>query len=680
MGLRPGHALASMELPERLRTRAEWAAPVLLVGVSSVLWAWEALRVHGPWFIPDEVVYAELGKSLYRLGHFEILGARPDFFSLVYPLFVGPPLVWGGIERGYAVAKELQAVAMSLAALPVYCLARSVVSRGWALVAAALTLALPALALTGFLMTEVLFYPVFCLSAWLMARVLVRPTLDLQALTLGSILLTALTRLQGLLLAPAFVLTAVLAAGLSRTWPRLLVRLAPSFALLALGAFLWIGIALASGRSPLGAYEVTTGGHYTASQALHFLVYHAADLVLLTGVVPAAALVLLTASVLRGRETSSEVIALVSVTIGTTLTIVPFVAVYAAGFTGRIAERNLFFLAPLFFTTLVAWLRRGAPRPAVLLAVTSAALLALVLATPWDRLAVPAAEPDAFTFVPFVDLHGRFPGAAPALVIGLLAATLLGLLALPRRLLLLVPLILGLLLAGASVSAARFTAATAQAYEYLMVGSDRRWVDKAAPGPVDFLYAGERSWSGGGPAWTNLFWNDRIERLDELFGATAAGANGAHRDSVARDGRVLSGSSPLTLPYVVASTRLQLAGAKVWASSAGLVLWQIEPPLRIVTRIAGIDPGSETLDGRADLIAFRCRGGSARLVLLSPDDRLVQIVRAGAPAQQVSLTAGVPWQGEVAIPAPERPGTQTCRLSLNGTAGVRALELTFHGR
>jgi hypothetical protein len=212
-----------------------------------------------------------------------------------------------------------------------------------------------------------------------------------------------------------------------------------------------------------------------------------------------------------------------------------------------------------------------------------------------------------------------------------------------------------------------------------MVGSDRRWVDKAVPGPVDFLYAGERSWSGGGSVWTNLFWNDRIERLDTLFGATVAGAIGTHRDFVARNGRVLTGSSPLRLPYVVASTRLQLAGRKLLASAAGLVLWQIDPPLRIVSRVAGIDPGSGLLDGRAQLIAYRCRGGSARLVLLSPDDRLVQIVRAGARARQISLTAGVPWQGKVAMRASELPGTRTCKLSLTGVAGVRALRLTFYG-
>jgi len=657
---------------------ARWVPPALLVGVSSAVWAWQGLRVHGPWFIPDEVTYAELGKSLYRLGHFEILGARPGFFSLLYPLFVGPPLLLAGIERGYAVAKELQAVAMSLAAVPVYCLACSVVSRRWALVAAALALALPALALTGFLMTEVLFYPLFCLTVWLMARVLARPTVGLQALVLGSILLTALTRLQGLLLAPAFLLTVVLAVGLSRSGLGGVRRLAPSIAALVVGAVLWLGLALATGRNPLGAYEVTLSGRYSASEALRFLVYHAADLVLLTGVVPVAALVLLAASVVQRRETAPEIVALVAVTIGTTLAFVPFVAVYAVGFTGRIAERNLFFLAPLFFTSFVAWLSRGAPRAAVALGATAAALLALVLATPWDRLVVPAAEPDAFSFVPFVDLHARFSGVEPAVVIGVLAAALLALLALPRRWLQLVPLVLVLLLAAAAVSTARYTASTAEAYEYLMVGSDHRWVDKAAAGPVDFLYAGERSWSGGGPVWTNLFWNDRIERLDDLFGATVAGASAAqaHRALVARDGRVISGS---TSSYVVASTRLQLAGTQLASSYAGLILWQIDQPLRIVSRIAGMDPGSGTLDGRARLVAYRCRGGSAHLVLLSPDDRTVQVVGAGAPVRNVSLTAGVPWQGDVAVPAPARPGNQVCELSLTGTAGVRALELSFHG-
>lgn len=573
-----------MELPERLQRVQEWAPPAVLVALSTGLWVWAGSRVPGPWFIPDEVVYAELGKSIYRLGHFEILGARPSFFSLVYPIFVGLPLHAAGVERGYAIAKGLQALTMSLTAVPIYFWSRSLVSRPGALLAAALTLALPALTLTGFLMTEVLFYPLFCLSAWLMAQALVHPTLRLQALLLCSILLVALTRVEGLLLIPAFVLAAFVTAGLTRTWLRGLRPFAPALVTLTLGALVWIGVALASGRPALGAYQVTaSGSRYTVSEALPFVLYHAADLILLTGVVPAVALVLLTAAVLRRRETAPEAVALVAVTIGTTLAFVPFVAVYAAGFTGRLAERNLFFLAPLFFTVCVTWLGRGAWRPRTLLGLTALVLLALVFATPWNRLVVPAAEPDALTLVPFVDLHERFPGLEPAVVIGVLTITLLALLALPRGLLPLLPVVVGLLLVGASLSAARYAASTARAYEGLMVGSDHRWIDEVAQGPVDFLYSGEQSWSGGGPVWTNVFWNNRIERVDEVFGDSIAGPSAAHADVVAGDGRVLAGWPPMRLRYVVTSNLVQIDGTRLAESSAGLVLWRINPPLRIVT-------------------------------------------------------------------------------------------------
>jgi hypothetical protein len=675
MDVRSNPSLTRSSLAESLRGQAEWLAPALLVAFSSVAWGIVDLRVHGPWFIPDEVTYAELGKSLYRLGHFEILGERPGFFSLVYPLFLGPSLVWAGIERGYTIAKELQAVAMSLAAVPVYCLARSVVPRLWALVAAALALALPGLALTGFLMTEVLFYPAFCLSVWLIARVLVRPTLGFQALAFGSILLVALTRLQGALLAPAFILAAVLAAALSRTGLRLLRSLAPSLAAVCVGACLWIVVALAVGRNLLGAYEVTTtSGHYTATQALKFLIYHAADVALLTGVIPVAALVLLTASVVQRRETAPEIVALVSVAIAMTVTFVPFVAVYAAGFTGRIAERNLFFLAPLFFTALVAWLMRAAPRPRVLLRVTAAALLVLVLITPWNHLVVPAAEPDAFTFVPFVDLHGRFPGIQPAQVIGLLAAALLVLLVgLPRRLLPLVPLLVGLLLVAAAVSTARYTASTARGYSAVMAGAHRTWIDEAAPAPVDFLYSGEQQWSGGGPAWTNVFWNDRIARVDELFGSRVAGG-GAHAARVAGDGVLHNGAPPSGLEYVVAATTLRLVGNGVVTSPTGYVLWRIEPPLRLVSRVTGMDPVEGALASRADLIIYGCRGGTAQIRLVSRDDRSVRI-----GPREVRLAAGVPWSGEAVVPAPARPGRETCDLALRGTAGVQALQLNVGG-
>src|SRR5205823_7975312 len=107
----------------------------------------------------------------------------------VYPLLAGLPLSMHNAERGYAALKVLQAVVMSLVAVPVYLWGRTLMARGWALVAAALSLCLPALAFTGFVMTEVAFYPIVALTAWLLARALVRPTAASQTLAVGAIAL-----------------------------------------------------------------------------------------------------------------------------------------------------------------------------------------------------------------------------------------------------------------------------------------------------------------------------------------------------------------------------------------------------------------------------------------------------------------------------------------------------------
>src|SRR5436189_639154 len=113
----------------------------ILVAASSVLRFWAATRIPTPWIAPDELIYAELGRSLYAHGTLALLGHRTSFFSLVYPALAGVPLSLGDVFDGYSLLKALQAVTMSLAAVPVYLWGRGVVRPSLALVAAALTLA-----------------------------------------------------------------------------------------------------------------------------------------------------------------------------------------------------------------------------------------------------------------------------------------------------------------------------------------------------------------------------------------------------------------------------------------------------------------------------------------------------------------------------------------------------------
>jgi hypothetical protein len=125
------------------------------------------------------MIYAELGRSLWEEGRLDILGADAAFYSLVHPALIGLPLALLDTASGYDVARVLQALAMSLTAVPVFLWGRTLMSERWALVAAALTLAIPGLAYSGLLMTETVFYGTVTLAAWATANALVRPSVAL---------------------------------------------------------------------------------------------------------------------------------------------------------------------------------------------------------------------------------------------------------------------------------------------------------------------------------------------------------------------------------------------------------------------------------------------------------------------------------------------------------------------
>ena len=155
--------------PVRVGRTASWAlAGALVLGAAALRYA-GARTLPTPWITPDETLYGMLGRSLWSDGRLEVLGEPVPFYSLLHPLLVGLPLeLWDGLT-GYRVAQALGALAMAATALPVFAWGRTLMRPGWALVAAVLTVAIPALALSGLLMTETLFYPLATLAAWALA-------------------------------------------------------------------------------------------------------------------------------------------------------------------------------------------------------------------------------------------------------------------------------------------------------------------------------------------------------------------------------------------------------------------------------------------------------------------------------------------------------------------------------
>src|SRR5947209_10943973 len=120
----------------RIAAVPDWALVALLVLASALLRFWAATGIPTPWITPDEETYALLGRSLYSSASFEILGQKTHFYSLVSPALAGAPLALHDVATGYTLLKGIQALVMSLAAVPVYLWARSLASRGAALVAA----------------------------------------------------------------------------------------------------------------------------------------------------------------------------------------------------------------------------------------------------------------------------------------------------------------------------------------------------------------------------------------------------------------------------------------------------------------------------------------------------------------------------------------------------------------
>ncbi|HYZ78630.1 MAG TPA: glycosyltransferase family 39 protein [Gaiellaceae bacterium] len=575
-----------LSLP-RPRTGAALALTAL-VGVSTLLRLWGALRVPSPWFTPDEMVYGELGRSLWESGGLTILGHTTPFFSLVYPALVGPFLSLGNLALGYSLLKGVQALVMSLTAVPVFLWGRSLVRPRWALVAALLTLAVPGLAFAGFVMTEVAFYPVICVVAWAMARALERPTALRQALAVAGIALATATRLQAIVLVPVLVLAILLKAALDRTLLSGVRRFTPLVgSLLAIGAA-GVAFKLARGGSPLGsvlgAYKVTGHVSYEVGDAVRFAIYHAADLLLMTALLPVFAVVLVLVEAAAGRERSEAVRAYLAVTVSLCLGFVAEVGLFTSRLLGRLAERNLLALSPLLFIGFVIWLDRGLPRRLVPTAAASLGALGLLLYLPWDRFVTAAAEPDAFSVIPLYKLRVNYPGLDTRLVVVLGAVELLALAAfLPRRRAWILPLAVFALFVGASISATQVVSHQARLFRLVMVGPDRRWIDEHAPGPVSYVYTGELGWSGGAPVWTNLFWNRRIRRVYDLGAAPALGPLPQQRVVPDGKGRLrLEDGRQVEARYVVAVGGLQLVGTPIVDSRpAPLVLWKITPPLRL---------------------------------------------------------------------------------------------------
>jgi hypothetical protein len=633
-----------------------------LVGVSTLVYWLAGRQVSGLWIMPDEAIYGERALALWRDGTLPILHGEGAGYGLLYPALAGLPLSVGHLSTGYASLKLLQALTMSLVAVPIFYYGRRYMRPGYALVAGALALASPLVLYSGFVMTEVLIYPLGALALLAAARAVETGALSDQAVALAAIAAAVLTRLQSVVLVPVFVAAILLDTLLRRDWrrPR---AFWPIWLIAAAGA-----IVVAAAPSLFGAYAVTLRSSYPIGLAAGLIVDHLAYLVVSTAFLPTAALMILMVELIRGRLVDPATRALVIVSFWAVVFIVIQIGVFAARFAPHLIGRDLALLPPILFTVFAVWLDRGAPRRREVVLPVALVLLALVTLTPWNRLVNIDALPDTFGMAALYQI-GAAHAATVVAVAGVIWFVLL--VGIPRRAVLLLPVLMLAALAASSVSASRDITERVQFDQQNLVGIPPNWIDRAAPAATAYLYDGETYWNG---VWQVRFWNRRVRDVVALDPSRVPGPMDQTIVHVPPDGRL-----PIHERYVVASDPHKFDGtpiahlAQPGTDVGGLTLWRFNGAPRLTTVERGIHENGDMTEP-ARVRAYDCAGGRLELTLLPKTTKVVTLRLDGKVVENVDIEGLPYWNGTLFVPARH---TGVCNFEIDGEGLLGSTQIEF---
>lgn len=659
-----------------------WASLAVVVVLSAAFRLQLSRDSPAPWIFVDELIYSELAKSLAAGGDLLVRDAPTAGYGIVYPLLISPAwALFDSVPDAYAAAKAINAVLISLAAVPAYALARRVVGHGFALAAAVLAVAIPSLVYSGTIMTENAFYPLFLVVVLSLVLVLERPTLVRQTVLVALLGVAYLTRPQAAALVAA-ALTAPLVQGLlGARVRRALAAQRALYGFAAAGLVLVAAVQAGRGRSLsslLGAYEVAGEGGYRPGAVLRFLLYHAAELDLYVGAAPAAAAALLVVCA-RGRDVRLD--AFLAAAISMSFWLLLLVAAFASRFADRVQERNVFYLVPLVLIALLAWIERGAPRPARATAVAAVAAAALPGALPFSRLIDFPAISDTLMLLPLWRLEDYGLGVvelSAVVVPASIAASLL--LFLPRRLLPVLPLLVLVYFLVALVPIEqRVTRASQGSFASGVSGKQPDWIDRAVPPGAEVAVL----WTGEGDAygvWHNEFFSRSVGPIYYVDEPLLGGLPQTRLVADTQAGllRRLDGR-PVEPRYLLVDDSFTPAGRVLARDEIHeLALYELEGPLRSSEQVTGLYPGDTWSGAEVTYTRRDCRGGVLRVYLRSDpslfaDAQTVTATVEGEVAARVTFDPSA--EAVLAVPLTPREGSCVVELSVSPT-GVPA-ELTL---
>jgi hypothetical protein len=651
-----------------------WAWLAALVALSAGLRFVFTRQSPAPWIFVDELIYSELARSFADGTGLAIRDVASGSYGFLYPVLISPAFaIFDNLPHAYAAAKAINCVLMSLAAVPAYLLARRFVERASALAVAVLTVAIPSLAYTGTIMTENAFYPAFLLAVLSIVIALERPTTAHQLWALAACGVAFVIRVQAVALVAALltaiVVHALLEGGGRRALVRRLDAFRPTWAIVGGGAVLLVAVQLVRDRPVteiLGAYRAAGSSGYSVGEVAKWLLWHVAELDLYVAVVPVAAFLLVTLLGCRhGADRRDRIYAAVAVP--TVFWLALLVATFASQpSVQRIQERNLFYVAPLLFVGLFAWIERGVPRPRWSAVAAAAAAAALPATIPYVRLINISAVSDTLGLLPWWNLQDSLisgPQVRPVASLCAVAAGVLFLLV-PRRAALVLPALVVLGFAVMSQPIAQRIRDASVGSLFAGIRTEREWIDAALP-------QGARAvaiWTGQSTRytiWENEFFNRSVGAVYDTGEPLPGNLPEAPISVDGRTGVLRLDGKPLVSEYALADGSFPLDG-QVLARDAGtgMAVYRTAGPLRLAGRIEGIYPNDNWSGPEVTYTRLRCSGGTLAVTLTSDPNLFVspQTVTATVAGRVAGRAVVRPDAVDVPLRVPLRPESRACTV------------------
>jgi hypothetical protein len=699
-------------IADRVRANPSLAASVglgLLWACASVVLAiWYTGRIRDWSVMTDELQYAKLATSIGATGSPlpSIHGTAVSISNQLYPLLISP--FYGALSTpsAFRAAHVLNAIVMASAVVPAYLLGRHVLSRPWALAAAALSVSALWMVLAGFLMSEAAAYPAFLWALLWLQFAIVSPSIRHDLLAVAGLGLAFLARAQFAVLVLVLPLAVLgyeigreLVGGEGAWWRRAaagtrtaIVRRPMLAALYAVGAVVAIAAVISdSVGGALGAYSVTLEeGSLLPLDTWPSAARHIDTVAIGAGFVP---LVLgggwMIAALYRSRSERER--ALATLFLPTIVLLTIETASYNVRFGGAevVRDRYLFYVVPLLLIGTAAALSSTPRKP---LAIAAGCLVVFFAATAfaldlapfaglnvdspvsvlYDRLGDVAGGLDTETFV-----------ALAALVLG--AALVVGVLFAPRM-----PFAVGVfaLLAVFSTGALyaagdRVLASDGPSGRPLAgpPGVVLDWLDSVLPGNADaalVAFPVSTDWHLSAIRWWDTeFWNESVTRAyvlpDGTFTYTPFPAEELDIDW---ETGAIPGTddAPAFVVRAPNDPRFGLRGSQ-HAANEGLEVVAVERPYHALWATRGLDVDGWT--GRGRPATLRLYGGTQEPAEMVEVDLTAQappgapaILRIEAPdsAEAVPLFAGAAKDQRIQVCVPANSATD---IRLSGWSNAR---------